>query len=134
MVAAQINRMGLQIIVASVQDVLNRNVPPATSNSLIESLANKATLARAIVENAVAVDGGRAAFCTATYILEGDNPSVSVAHKVLSVAEMKHPELEEAAKIAANLVREDFRLLTVSVRETMRRLDDAQIASSSEDE
>jgi hypothetical protein len=87
MVAAQINRMGLQIIVASVQDVLNRNVPPATSNSLIGFLANKATLARAIVEIAVAVDGGRAAFCTATYILEGDNPSVYVAHSTgLSVA------------------------------------------------
>jgi hypothetical protein len=43
---AQINRMGLLVIVASVQDVLNRNVPPATSNSLIkEVLANKATLA-----------------------------------------------------------------------------------------
>jgi hypothetical protein len=47
---------------------------------------------------------------------------------------MKHPELEKAAKIAANLVREYFRLLTVSVRETMRRLDDVQIALSSEDE
>jgi hypothetical protein len=42
---------------------------------------------------------------------------------------MKYPELEKATKIAANLVREYFRLLTVSVRETIRRLDDAPIAS-----
>jgi hypothetical protein len=58
---------------------------------------------------------------------------VFVAHKVFAkldrlVAEMVYPELEKAARIAVGLVREDFPLLTVSVRETRRRLNDAQTA------
>jgi TFIIF-interacting CTD phosphatase-like protein len=42
---------------------------------------------------------------------------------------MKRPEVEKVAKIVADLVRNYFRLLTVAVRETKRRLDDAQVAS-----
>jgi hypothetical protein len=71
-----------------VQELFKRNVSPATSDSLIKFLANKATPARSIVEKAAAVDGGRAAFCTTTQYLDGDNPLVSVAYKVLIVTEM----------------------------------------------
>jgi hypothetical protein len=45
-----------------------------------------------------------------------------------------YPELEKAAKIAANLVRDFFCLLKATVSETRRCLDDAQAASSTEDE
>jgi hypothetical protein len=47
---------------------------------------------------------------------------------------MMYPELEKAVKIMADLVRDDFRLLTMSVREAKRRLDDAQAPSSAEEE
>jgi hypothetical protein len=122
---------------ALVQKLFNK-ISPATFDGLIKFLADKAAMARAIIENAGTVDRGRV-FCATMYNFEGDNPSVFVGHKVCEklvnlVAEIMYPELEKAAKIAANLVRDFFSLLKATVLETRRRLDDAQAASSTEDE
>jgi hypothetical protein len=92
------------------------------------------TRARASVEYTTIVDGGRV-FCAATYVsFPYFRCSQGVAKLDRLDAEMMYPELEKVAKIMVGLVREDFRLFTVSELETRSRFNNALATPLSENE